>query len=480
MILTAALANTRRTLALCLAAVCLAGGLAALEATPASAAPAQVAGVQAHLLWSRYDAADRERMLDRAKRAGVRMIRVDVGWASLEAEGKGRYSAWYLKRTDHVVAEAQKRGIKVLFTFWETPCWASTAPEALKQGCQGRWWDRAVQRYPPAEASHYAEALAFMVRRYGDRVAAWELWNEPNHDDYLISENQAASYAALVRAAYPAAKAADPDATIIAGSLADADFEFTRALLERGVGGNFDAWSVHPYSEDRSPLHPGLPGWTKKSFAAGVPEVRETLLEHGQRTPIWLTEFGWSTCSVRGRAAWANCVDPSTQANYLQQAFAQMQRWSYVPVGLTFNLQDTSTDSNDRVDNYGLLRQNGAPKPAYEAISHAAPALARGSKLRLRPRRLKLRFHRRGRRVLVTGRLPFGRSARVKLRRAKPGGARFSRRVAYNRVVRADAKGRFRHRVRLSAARRGKWLAVAKGRRRPRLEAKAVLRTRSR
>ncbi|MGI8873932.1 MAG: cellulase family glycosylhydrolase [Egibacteraceae bacterium] len=476
MTLTAALAHTRRTLALCLSALCLAGGLAALEATPASAAPAQMAGVQAHLLWSRYDAADRERMLDRAEQAGVRMIRVDVGWASLEAEGKGRYSAWYLKRTDHVVAEAQKRGIEVLFTFWETPCWASTAPAALKQGCQGRWWDRGVQRYPPAEASRYAEALAFMVRRYGGRVAAWELWNEPNHDDYLVSEDQAASYAALVRAAYPAAKAADPDATIIAGSLADADFEFTRALLDRGVGGNFDAWSVHPYREDRSPLHPCRPGWTKKSFTAGVPEVRKTLLEYGQRTPIWLTEFGWSTCSHRGGEAWSNCVNPSVQATYLRQAFAKMQDWSYVPVGVAFNVQDTEADSDSRLHSYGLLRADGAAKPGFLAVAAAARALGQGTRIRTRSRRLSLLLFRRGGKGWVAGRLPVGRTVRVKLHRWKSSQPRFSRRISYNRLLRVDERGRFRHRISLADAASGKWLAVAKGRRRPRLAARAVVR----
>ncbi len=190
----------------------------------------------------------------------------------------------------------------MLFTFWETPCWASTAPEALKRGCSGAWWNRGVQRYPPADARDYGDALAFLVRRYGDRVAAWELWNEPNHPHYFRTRRKAAEYAALVKAAYPAAKAADPKATIIAGSLADADFEFTQELLDRGVGGNFDAWSVHPYSEDRSPLHPGIAGWTKKSFAVGVPKVRATLLRNRQRKPIWLTEFGWSTCTVRGQA----------------------------------------------------------------------------------------------------------------------------------------------------------------------------------
>jgi hypothetical protein len=246
---------------------------------------------------------------------------------------------------------------------------------------------------------------------------------------------------------------------------ADADFAFTEALLALGVGGNFDAWSVHPYSEDRSPLHPGFPGWVKKSFAHGVPAVRDTLVRHGEAKPIWLTEFGWSTCSVRGSDAWDNCVSPSTQATHLEQAFDKMRDWSYVPVGVTFNLENTSSNLGDRGDNYGLLNRDGSPKPAYEAVAAAARAL--------RSKQLTVRFFRRGGAAWVAGRLPVGRTVRVKLHRWKTSASRFSRRISYNRLIEVQADGRFSHRVDLDSVTSGKWLAVVKGRR---LAGSAVLR----
>jgi len=489
-------------------------------AAPAQAAAAPTAAVQAHLLWSRYNAADRERLLDRAKEAGAGMVRVDIGWASLEQGGKGNYNAWYLGKMDHVVTEAEKRGIKVLFTFWETPCWASTAPESLKQGCAGTWWNRGVQRYAPANPADFADALAFSVGRYGDRVAAWELWNEPNHPTYFKAADQVSAYAAIVKAAYPVAKAAHPGATIIAGSLADADFEFTRALLDAGVGGYFDAWSVHPYSEDRSPLHPGIPGWTKKSFAAGVPAVRDTLLRRGEDKPIWLTEFGWSTCTVRGARAYENCVDPETQAAWLGLALAHMRTWTYVPVGVAFGLEDTSTDLGDRVENYGLLRVDGSPKPAFAAFRSAAQAIATGAPIPptsqpLDPQppvsqppvgnaparegageveggeasttqrqstlglqtatrhRVTFRAARKAGRVRLTGHLSLGRTVLVRAYRWDPRARRFSRRTSYRALVPVAATGAFSHRIANAALGRGRWLVVVKGRRRPVLSATA-------
>ncbi len=64
-------------------------------------------------------------------------------------------------------------------------------------------------------------------------------------------------------------------------------------------------------------------------------------------------------------------MDESTQAEWLEQAFSYMRNWDYVPMAAAFNLEDTSTDTGDRVDNYGLMHHDGTPKPAFAA---SAPA----------------------------------------------------------------------------------------------------------
>jgi polysaccharide biosynthesis protein PslG len=341
--------------------------LMAALASPAFGA--QRAGVQAHLLWSNVDEAEMTRQLDAATVAGAKVVRVDVGWSSLEQNGKGQYSNWYLARMDTAVAEAEKRGLELLFTFWTTPCWASSAPDTVKQGCAGAWWDRGVERYPPLNASDYADALAFVVRRYGGRVANWEIWNEPNLQDFFKSSTPAADYARIVKAGYPAAKAAGAR-TVLAGSLADADFEFTDALYrDHGLKGHFDAFSIHPYSGDRSPLDPNEEQYKRHSFVRGVPAVREVMVGHGDPKPLWLTEFGWSTCDRRSGPSWDRCVDQQTQALYLEQAYDQMRHWSYVPVGVWYSLKNTSSDSSSRVDNYGLLRADHLLKPSYPVFA---------------------------------------------------------------------------------------------------------------
>lgn len=351
-----------------------------LGGAASSQAATQTPALQLHLLWSNVDEADMDRQLDLAQAAGARMVRVDVGWSSVEEAGKGKYNAWYLKKVDAAVAKAEARGIKLLFTFTHTPCWASSAPDSVKQNCEGAWWSRAVDRYAPSNPNDYADAFAYMVARYGDRVAAWEIWNEPNQDAFFKTDDQPGRYAALVKAAYPAAKRANSGPTILAGSVADSDFAFTERLYDLGIKGNFDAYSVHPYSVDRSPLDPMEDPYIKNSFARGIPAVHATMARHGDGDKqLWLTEFGWSTTTARTSEPWRNGVDADVQAKFLKQAFNKMRDWSYVPVGVYFKLRDTGTNPLDRVAHYGLLNTDGSQKPAFAAFRSVAAAAADGS-----------------------------------------------------------------------------------------------------
>ena len=462
-------ASPRRLITLVAALACT---LAAGVSTPAVAAAAPMPGLQTHLMWEGVEGAEVDRQLDRAKDARAEVVRVDVGWAQIEQDGKGKYSSWHLARLDGVLDKAQARGIKVLLTFWETPCWASSAPETAKLACAGSWWDRGVTRYAPQNASDYADALAFMVKRYGDRVAAWEIWNEPNDAAYLKAADPARTYADLVKTAYPAAKRAHPGATIIAGSLADSDVAFTEALYGHGIKGSFDAWSIHPYSGDRSPLDLADDAWIKTSFVRGVPAVRELMLRKGDDKPLWLTEMGYSTCTVRGQEKWASCVDEATQATYLREAYRQMRSWDYVKAGIWFNVKDTSRDLGARIDNYGLLRADGSPKPAFAAFQAAASELASGAPAkastatppaptsRRRAGRVRIKVGRRGGSVSARGSAERRTVVRISAFRYSKVRAGFSTRAAYRISVKVGATGRLARRL-TRALSRGAWRVTA-------------------
>ncbi len=374
-------ANPRRRLRLLLPGLTLVAlALAAVLAAAAPPSPAvgggtgrpAALGVQVHPLWAGVSARAARGQIDAAADAGARLVRVDVGWASLQQDGRGRWSPWYLRRLDTVVAAAHRRGLRVLATVTSTPCWASRAPARLRQGCRGAWWERGVERYPPRRARDYARALRMLAHRYRGRVQAWEIWNEPNQQAFLRARHPAVAYAGLLRAAYPAIKGADPRALVVGGSLAEADHRFVASLYALGARGSFDALSVHPYSGDRSPLDRADGADATHSFVRGVPAVRRTMLAAGDRRPLWLTELGWSTTARRDGPTWERGVDAQRQARYLEQAVRRLRAWDYVDVAVWYTLRDTSADLSIHDDNFGLLTHDGRPKPVRAAFARLA------------------------------------------------------------------------------------------------------------
>ncbi len=321
------------------------------------------------------------------------------------------------------------------------------APPALKEDCSGEWWNRGVQHYPPADPRDYSNALAFLARRYGPAVAGWEIWNEPNSSFYFRSAHPASAYAALLKSAYRAVKGADPGAKVVGGALSGADAEFTRALYANGIRGYFDAFSIHPYSGDRSPLDRLSTKWASDSYARGVPLVHRVMIDNGDAKPLWLTEVGWSTCSARSQAqSWQSCVDQSVQARYLKLAFGQLAAWPFVRACFWYDNQDLSSDSGDVQSNFGLTQFDGDRKPAYYAFREAA-----AGSLRARLRDIHVRAQ--GRRLTITGRIStqaqepvrveltsakFARHA-PKSVRVRPRAGFFSTKI---RVARSDKPGR--------------------------------------
>ncbi|MDX6643752.1 MAG: polysaccharide biosynthesis protein PslG, partial [Solirubrobacteraceae bacterium] len=233
--------------------IVLAAAACLCASTPASAR-VPLRGVVLHSLWAQFSDNDADRELDLARNAGATAVRVDVAWASLEVKGKGQISDWYLRRIDRFVAGANARGMKVLMTLWASPCWASTAPADVKAGC-GQDWNQGSVVYPPSNPADYGDIAGWLTARYGAKLAAVEMWNEPNLgiDMFWKAGDKAGAYAALVRGAYPRAKATgNASVPLLAGGLVRPDTAFLRALYADGIKGYFDGISIHPYGVELS------------------------------------------------------------------------------------------------------------------------------------------------------------------------------------------------------------------------------------
>lgn len=337
-------------------------------AVPAPAAGPRYVGVQVHPFFTSESSDDLARDLSLLSGLGVNAARVDVGWSSLQGDGPGEFSSWYVDKLDAFVDAAARRGIKVIATLDESPCWASSAPASLKQGCAGSWWDRGVQAWAPSDPAAYGRAAEFLTHRYGTRLAALEIWNEPNHaGNFRTYGGKAARYAALVRATYPLAKAGNRHVPVLAGAMAYSDLGFLRGLFAAGIAGRYDGVSLHPYSDGRPPLDASAPA--RYEFAAGVRSVRAAQLAAGQVRPLWLTEFGYSACDA------PPCAAPADQAALVSQSVLALGGLPYVRGASVYQLRDAVDDPSSWEANFGLVRFDFTPRPAYAAFRTALATL---------------------------------------------------------------------------------------------------------
>jgi hypothetical protein len=321
-------------------------------AAPAGAAAMPAFGVQFHATWSDYTDAQRVALLDKLAAANIRWVRIDIGWRAWEETGRGVISQWQADMMDRIVAAANARGINILGTLWQTPAWANGGKSATT---------------PPDDPNEYARFAQYISARYRGRIAAWEVWNEPNADSFFTGADPA-RYAALVRAAYPAFKAGNPAAPVVVGSVALNDTAWLSRMYDAGVTGSFDVLSTHPY-QGPADAPPEIPDDGHTWLLDHIGAVRSLMVARGDSAkPIWATEYGWSSHANTGsEPTWKRGVTEDQQADYLVRSLSWFgSRHPYVTNVFWYNERNKAT-GDAQEDNYGLLRRDLSDKPAYLA-----------------------------------------------------------------------------------------------------------------
>jgi Cellulase (glycosyl hydrolase family 5) len=348
----------------------------------ASARRASVAPLGGVNIGAPESAADADHSIELARQLHARVVRVELSWAELEPRGPNEIDPKALAFTDRLVSDAAAAGIGVIALVESTPCWVSSAPSPVLKKCSPTQ-QTSANTWPPTDLSRFAAFVGYLAGRYGTRLAAIEIWNEPDHinEAYLAGPNKARNYAALVRAAYPAIKQANPGVTVLAGSLVGSSGVFLRALYAAGIKGYYDGLAIHYYD----------------LTLASVREIRQVQLANGDSKPLWLDEFGWSSCWPKHRIqAEQACVTPAVQAMNIASLFRSLAHTPYVAAEVIYHLQDSSDE------NFGLISRTGSRKPAFRALAEvlASPFGQVGG--------VTLSLHRRGAQVVASGSGPVG------------------------------------------------------------------------
>lgn len=346
------------------AAAAVAGVIVVPSSSPPAAAASRVDGVVSDLTWY-ISRADMDRSVSLMQAAGVKTIRANINWSSVEPTAKGTLDAWWLNEIDYAVSKAQAAGIEVLMPIADgVPYWASADPARYADG-SGNHWNK---NYKPRSMQDYADFVSAIVKRYAPKgVHAYEVWNEPNYSRFWPSGVSASDYVTMLKAAYPAIKAADPSAVVITGGLSRNDYTFLQQMYSAGARNYFDAVAVHPYTHKTDPTV--CSSVTNMDQFCSIGQVRTVMVNNGDSAKnIWLTEFGWSTASSA-----TDGVSETVQADYLTKAFNKLASYPYVVRAYWYasrNLYWGANNQSDIESNYGLMRVDFSLKPSYTAFKN--------------------------------------------------------------------------------------------------------------
>lgn len=322
--------------------------LALVFALPAAAGTGIATGF--NVLDSLDDAELAAEMADYAG-IGAEWLRTDLNWSVVQAEGR---DSWDWRAMDRIVVAAQAAGLRVLPVVSFAPDWA---------------W-KGGEYSAPADPADYARFLKAAVTRYSAmHLHHWEIWNEPNLSGPWPHPDPVA-YARLLKAAYPAVKATDPDAVVITGGLASVpmtDFfgrrdyygavSFLRTIYAEGAGDSFDAVGFHPYS------YPHLPAEGQGGWAMMTGPIRDLMVQNGDaEKPVWITEFGAPT------QGGDRAMSEADQAESLRQAADALDAFDWAGPVFWYGYRDLGNDTGDTEDWFGLVAPDGREKPVAEVF----------------------------------------------------------------------------------------------------------------
>jgi hypothetical protein len=228
--------------------------------------------------------------------------------------------------SDLVINHANRQGIAVIARLGFVPEWA-------------RPHDSASSYLPPERVSDFGDYVQAFIERYGDRVPAVIIWNEPNLAlEWGFQPIDPEGYTQLLVAVYDRAKAANPDVLVLGGALAPTlappgneqgmdDLVYLQRMLDTGAGQAMDGLAVHAY------------GW---SFPADDPPdpdvinfrrtelVHQILVDNGYgQMPIYITEGGWND-----HPRWTRAVKPAQRINNTVRAYELVESWPWARAGV--------------------------------------------------------------------------------------------------------------------------------------------------
>lgn len=327
--------------------------------------------------------AKRAQAVRMAAEAGFHWLRQEFTWEDIEIHGKSDFedrrhtpyhSAW--DKYDHIVALAEQYDMELIVRISNPPAWTRALTDTVGTYA------------PPDHVQDFADFVSAVVTRYRGRIHYYQLWNEPNiYPEWGVYPINPEAYTELLKAGATAARAADPNAIIIAGALAAtielspnatdgknnlSDLIFLQRMYDAGAAPYFDIVAMQGYGLWSGPtdrrMHPRVLNIAHHQF------IRDLMVNNGDgQKPIWLAEMNWNVAPAGVTPVYGQ-VTEAQQARYLPLAYARIQQeWPWIGVANTWYLKRATDEweAARRPEAYfRLLLPDFTPLPVYDAMKH--------------------------------------------------------------------------------------------------------------
>ena len=334
-------------------------------------------GIQAHWIHN-----DHTQIVNHIKGIGFNWAKQQIEWKAVEGSGKGQQD-W--GETDRLVNSANANGINVLLSVVKAPAWAR--PGGADLSVEG----------PPANPQDFADFLGAMAARYKGRVQAYEVWNEQNlHYEWGNQPINAGEYVTLLKLAYQAIKAQDPNAIVISGAMTPTgvnngttaidDVIYLEQMYQAGMKNYCDAVGAHPSGYNNppdanfgynDPAEPAFKNHPSFFFRDTMERYRNVMVVYGDAgKKIWPTEFGWASVENLAPAPapgyeYAANITEAEQAQYVVRAYEMSRNWGWVGAMFLWNLNFAPVSGpQDEKAAFGIVRGDWSQRPVFAGLAN--------------------------------------------------------------------------------------------------------------
>ena len=267
-----------------------------------------------------------------ARLAGASWVRDRIGWGEVETAPH-----WFANHTryDDAIRAASQAGLNVLEVNHQAPGWAGTN----------------TSRFPD-DLRQVFEFYKFVSRRWRGTVKAVEPWNEADID--VFGGHLGSEMATFQKAAWFGLKAGNPNLVVCQNVFAVAQPSIMADFSANDASAYYDTFNLHHYAAPDA-----------------YPDIYRQFRAISGSRPLWITEANWPLHWSDAETEELSAHDLHEQAERVAKVLA-----SAIEEGAVHAFYFVLPHYSEGATQFGLLRRDLSPRPAYVAFAAAGRLLA--------------------------------------------------------------------------------------------------------